>query len=121
VRPGPRGREGRVYVLRCGRRDQRSALFAFPIGLDEYFYACTYNVVAGTEVWRTTNGTSWNQVNVDGFGDPYNVDVWGGAVFKDRLFLSTRNDAGWREPVNGTEIWMMLRQVYLPLVQRTHQ
>ena len=89
------------------------------LGFGDYFYACTSNGTTGTEIWQTANGTDWSQVNVDGFGDSNNVDVWGGAVFKGRLFLSTV--AGkWGGPASGVEVWMMLHQVYLPLVLRNN-
>jgi len=88
------------------------------LGFDDHLYACTWNATTGTEIWRTADGAEWSQVNVDGFGDSNNVDVWSGAVFNGRLFLGTRNDAGWASSANGGEVWMMLHQVYLPLVLR---
>jgi len=99
--------------------DSNNAGGAFMLGSGNYFYVCMSNGATGTEVWRTANGTSWSQMNVDGFGDSNNVDVWSGAVFKDRLFLGTRNDAGWRQTVNGGEVWQFVGYpIYLPLVVR---
>ena len=35
---------------------------------NDYLYVATYNNDQGTEIWRTNNGTAWDQVNSDGFG-----------------------------------------------------
>jgi hypothetical protein len=80
-------------------------------------YATTVNTETGMEVWRTSDGSNWSQINPDGFGDSNNwLDNWDKhtiAFFKDRLFIGTGNSA------NGGEIWMYLHnQVYLPLVLR---
>lgn len=48
----------------------------------------------GMEVWRTINGTSWQQVNPNGFGDSNNWwPYWDNsvAVFKDSLYVGTWN------------------------------
>jgi hypothetical protein len=82
---------------------------------DDYLYAATANWTSGEEVWRTKDGTDWEQVNTDGFGDSNNYDpFWSNAsvVYDGSLYLGTCNAA------NGGEVWQMLRQVYLPLVLR---
>jgi sugar lactone lactonase YvrE len=108
-----------VRVVSNGFGDGNNAGGGFMLGSGNYFYACTDNGATGTEVWRTADGTSWSQVNVDGFGDSNNVNVRGGAVFKGRLFLGTTNNAGWRQTVNGGEVWQFVGYpVYLPLVVR---
>jgi hypothetical protein len=63
----------------------------------EYLYAGTYNTTSGTEVWRSNDGTSWHQVNADGFGDADNQSV-ALEPFDGYLYAGTRADA-------GTELW----------------
>jgi DNA-binding beta-propeller fold protein YncE len=90
------------------------SLFAF----NGYLYAGTRNEVTGVEVWRSPNGTWWSQVNPDGFGDSNNEGtIWsiGTVAFNNRLYIGT----AWNK-ANGGEVWMMLRQVYLPLVVRQY-
>jgi hypothetical protein len=73
------------------------------------------NPETGVEIWRSTDGMNWQQINVDGFGDSNNDGLpWSNGVvsFKDSLYLGTWN---WG---NGGEIWQLLRQVYLPTLQR---
>jgi NHL repeat-containing protein len=47
---------------------------------------------ASAQVWRTNDGTTWNQVNVNGFGDSNNFQTGGFAVFGGYLYIGTRND-----------------------------
>ncbi len=37
-----------------------------------HLYVGTRNDTDGCEVWRSSDGTTWNQVNTDGFGDTDN-------------------------------------------------
>jgi len=83
----------------------------------DMLYAFTYNSITGMEVWRTTDGTNWGQVGPDGLGDSNNMSpYWDNStvVFSDSLYVGTQNNA------NGGEVWMLLHQVYLPLVVRNH-
>jgi len=108
-----------VRVVSNGFGDSNNGSGEFMLGLGNHFYVGTDNTATGTEIWRTANGTIWSQMNVDGFGDSNNVAVWSGAIFKDRLFLGTRNDAGWMQSANGGEVWQFVGYpVYLPLVAR---
>ena len=50
-----------------------------------YLYVGTYNDTDGAEVWRSTDGTAWNQVNTDGFGDLDNLAIYSMAVFGSYL------------------------------------
>jgi hypothetical protein len=69
-------------------------------------YAATDNETTGGEVWRTDNGTTWNQVNADGFGNANNTRVVSLETFGGQLYASTQNstDGGavWRT-ANGTD------------------
>jgi len=79
-------------------------------------YAATYNRTTGIEVWHSTDGTSWDQVNSDGFGDSNNYfTYWDTSVaaFNDGLYIGTDNRT------DGGEVWHYLhRGMYLPLVMR---
>jgi len=108
-----------VRVVSNGFGDSNNAGGDFMLGFGNYFYVGTANGATGTEIWRMANGTTWSQVSVDGFGDSNNVDVLSGAIFKDRLVLGTRNDAGWMQSATGGEVWQFVGYpVYLPLVVR---
>lgn len=61
-----------------------------------YLYFATIQegtLLTGTEVWRTQNGTTWEQINADGFGDSENT---GSTIkfFNGELFASTQNNSG---------------------------
>ncbi|MFH1737000.1 MAG: hypothetical protein ABH838_03805 [Actinomycetota bacterium] len=80
---------------------------------DGQLYAGTLNSLLGTgaEIWRTNNGTTWNNVvggvpaglnPGSGFGNPFNTDVLRLSVFNDQLYASTWNSL---ETLGGSEIW----------------
>lgn len=54
----------------AGFGNTNNALTVSMATLGDYVYVSNYNTDAGTEIWRSSNGTDWEQVNVDGFGDP---------------------------------------------------
>lgn len=66
---------------------------------DGQLYFSTYNLLTGGEVWRSSNGTSWSQVNADGFGDVNNATITDMALFQNDLYLSTENG------ITGGELW----------------
>ncbi len=85
--------------------------------LEGQFYAVAYNHLStGVEVWRTSDGASWEQVDVAGFGDSNNYGThWGNsvAVHNGHLYLGTYN------PANGGEVWLFLHnRTYLPALAR---
>ena len=53
----------------------------------------------GGELWRSDDGTSWTQVNANGFGNPNNASVNLGVEFGGRLYAGTRNS------FSGGELW----------------
>ena len=64
----------------------------------EELYLRTDNYGTGFEVWRTSDGETWNQVYDDGFGDAANtfgLPMVGG----DYLYLVTGNF------VSGVQVW----------------
>jgi hypothetical protein len=60
-----------------------------------------YAAVEGetAQVWRTTNGSGWDTVVSDGFGDPNNRGTGGFTEFGGYLYLGTWND------VSGAQVW----------------
>jgi hypothetical protein len=77
--------------------------------LNGYYYVATSKpdawntdpaVTTGVEVWRcaTCDGSDWEQVNQDGFGDGKNCGYWF-AVFNDDLYLGIAN------LLTGAQIW----------------
>jgi sugar lactone lactonase YvrE len=69
---------------------------------DGRLYATTYNSVTGMEVWRTSDGDTWEQVGFAGFGDLHNSSAsWQNsvAVWEDTLWIGAINNA------NGGEVW----------------
>jgi flagellin len=64
-----------------------------------YLYSGGENLADGAEVWRTSNGSTWTQVNTNGFGDPDNIHIGSLMVFDNKLFAGTRNDE------TGGQIW----------------
>jgi len=68
---------------------------------DGGLYAATSNGDTGGEIWRSGDGTTWVQVNADGFGDAGNSVVASLEVLGGSLYAGTWNaDA-------GGEIWRM--------------
>jgi uncharacterized protein YegL len=79
----------------------RVALRVFDEPPFRFLYLAVGNV-DGLEVWRTSDGDTWEQSRVDGFGDSNNADVFGPGAFDvhdGRLYLGTLNSA------NGGELW----------------
>jgi hypothetical protein len=75
--------------------------------LNNYLYAATgqwgvpldTDTYTGTEVWRTNNGSTWSQVNTDGFGDRGNMSPWLGS-FNGYLYALSNNIFG-----TGAQLW----------------
>ena len=66
-------------------------------------YAGTWNDDDGCQVWRYDGGTTWTQVNENGFGhvplgDEFSVAL-AMEVLGEELYVGTRNDA------EGTKVW----------------
>lgn len=68
---------------------------------NDYLYASTRNTVTGAEVWRTNNGTTWAQVNPDGFGSANNNNVSSLASFNGYLYAGTSGASD----VTGAQVW----------------
>ncbi|MBZ0108078.1 MAG: FG-GAP-like repeat-containing protein [Candidatus Scalindua rubra] len=69
------------------------------ITFNEYLYAGTGNTTTGVEIWRSSDGTDWIQVNQDGFGDSNNNSISGRVIFQGYIYIATDND------ITGIEVW----------------
>lgn len=60
---------------------------------DGSLYIGTYNEITGAEVWSSSNGTTWGQVNTDNFGqnlvDHINYGAYSMGVFLTDLYAGT--------------------------------
>ena len=91
-----------------------------PYGLfvfNERLYLVFANTDTGAEVWRTSDGTTWEQINIDGWGDSnvayadyYNNNM---SIFKNNLYVGALGGA------SGGQVWLLLKNsIYLPLVKQ---
>jgi len=80
-----------------------------PVEFKDWIYCGTFNgvyqghgmaePVNGAQILRSQNGSDWEYVVKDGFGNRYNMDMWTFCDFKDHLYVGTWN------PKSGGEIW----------------
>ena len=87
-------------------------------------YLCggTQNWNVGTQLWCTSDGTTWTQKNISGFGSSFydnrTVEVWSGFVYNDALYFGVQNLGALRSDIsddvakvfrtfdiNGTPTW----------------
>lgn len=68
---------------------------------DGGLYAGTANLSGGTQVWRTLDSTQWEQVTLNGFGDPSNKSVTALAGFEGYLYAAT--GTSWDAP--RAQLW----------------
>jgi hypothetical protein len=84
-------------------------------GFKDMLYTVVYNGVTGLEVWRTADGSNWEQIGFGGLGDSQNGDIFlenNITEFNNTLLLGTWN-------YTGAEIWQFLHEaVYLPMIGR---
>ena len=81
--------------------------------LNNTLYFVVGNLTTGMEVWRTTNGTTWEQIGVGGFGDSHNIaPYWdnGVTIFNNALYIGTWNNT------TGGQVWQRANTLYLPLI-----
>lgn len=79
-------------------------------------FAGTDNNISGVEIWQSSDGLIWDQINQDGFGDSKNQTVlWNSSTigYNHNLYIGTANS------VTGGEIWRSIyNPICLPLVVR---
>lgn len=63
------------------------------------FYVGGYGAGVQAVVFASTNGTTWTQINADGFGDVDNINVQAMVVFDNSLYVGVLNST------DGAEIW----------------
>jgi hypothetical protein len=86
--------------------------------INNWLFAVARNSTTGLQVRRTTNGTDWTALNLNGLGNTKNVGtIWSNAstAFANSFYLGTANGA------IGGEIWQYSIypiSVYLPLVRK---
>lgn len=72
----------------------------------------TQNWMVGSQVWCTSDGTTWAQKNVSGFGTSYynnrNVEVWSGYVYGGALYFGVQN-LGARRSNTGDDVAKLYR------------
>jgi secreted PhoX family phosphatase len=79
-------------------------------------WGCT----TGLDVFRTASGDlgDWHQVGFDGFGDSNNRAPYRDnsvTVFDNMLWIGTSQSSA-----QGGEVWVLLKDLFLPLVMRNH-
>jgi hypothetical protein len=110
---------GWTRVVPNGFGDRNNVKIESLAVLGDTLFVGTANDATGIEIW-TWDGTTWKQVNVDGFGDEDNIKtLWSiaTAVFNGDLYVGTTN----RD--KGGEIWKWINrdfQVFLPFTSRNH-
>jgi hypothetical protein len=78
-------------------------------------YVATMNTATGAEVWRTTDGVTWAQVNIDGFGDAgtFAAEL---VAFNGYLYAWTSNYVTGQRVYRIQCVWPY--RIWLPLVNR---
>jgi len=78
------------------------------VAFKDHLYAGTWNETSlgpnytnGGQIWRSSNGDSWEQVVTNGFGDPTNGEVINMAVYQNQIYAATWSYTS----AHGTEIW----------------
>jgi hypothetical protein len=75
---------------------------SFYVGTSRYegteIWEHTEEHTTGTQIWEY-DGTTWIQVNIDGFGDLNNHSSYSMVIYNERLYVGTGNVK------TGTEIW----------------
>ncbi len=82
------------------------------VAFDGQLYAGTDNydigsrLSNGAQVWRSSNGTTWEKVVDGGFGDNDNWGVGGLIVYRDQIYAIT-NQYNYENPkgTKGMEVW----------------
>jgi len=90
-----------------------TALFA----LDEQLFLFTYDPNQGGDVWLTSNGSDWEQVGFDGWGDLHTRGANGRnsmVDFQEHLWVGPATTMG-----SGGQLWLYLPEIlYLPVVRK---
>lgn len=120
-------------VVSDGFGNSENRYFQSLSAFDGHLYVTVSNWATGIEIWRTSDGSSYERVVSEGFtGDAANLIsvgrrlMRGGemssvnqgpdslTIYNNRLYVPIRN---WN---NGGEVWMLLHRLFLPLVMRRY-
>ena len=109
------GTDWQQFPVAKGFGDTENRAIRSLIIYNNELYAATYNRTSGIEVWASSNGIDWEQVNVDGFGNSDNIfPYWDNStcVFDGGWYVGTWNH------VSGGEVWKYVQRhtIYLPLI-----
>ena len=95
--------EGWTRVVTGGFTDPGNAQVMFSTEFRGYYYVSTMASEAGkriagsdkqgSDIWRTADGITWEQIGTAGLGDPTNI-MFDLVVFKDRLYALSVNVGG---------------------------
>lgn len=93
-------------VAKAGLGDSHQRLFGPLVEFQEQIYAGTYNTQTGCQIWRSSDGETWEAVvggqakTPSGFGNKNNVSVNKLILFGDRLYAGLWNE------VDGAQLWL---------------
>ena len=65
--------------------------------------------MTGSHIWKTIDGTNWEQVTTNGFGDDYIVTFEAFATFADALYVAgSRGASSATEGLGGAKIYRLI-------------
>ena len=96
-------------ITESGFGDRTNQDIYGPVEFKDWIYCGTFSgvyqghgmavPVNGAQILRSQNGSDWEYVVKNGFGNKYNMDMFQFCDFKDHLYVGTWN------PKSGGEIW----------------
>jgi uncharacterized repeat protein (TIGR01451 family) len=94
-------------VMDGGFGDTQNGVILSSAVFNESLYMGTQNFVDQAEIWRTSDGTTWEPVTTTGFLDIWNFDfqgfgngyIWRMITYNNSLFVGTLN------PILGCQVW----------------
>lgn len=95
----------KIAVTDAGFGDANNTTSRDGIVFNGAIYFAYYNLVNGAELWRSANGSTWSQVNSDGFGALANSEINDLEEFGGFLYATTSNGGGgelWRSSTATT-------------------
>jgi len=79
-------------VVENGRDDADNFDVTSLIPFGAYLYAAIEATSDGAEIWRTSDGVTWEAAEQGGFGNPANSQTGGFAILDGYLYVGTYND-----------------------------
>ena len=110
IAPLPSMTEGWTRVVTGGFTDPGNSHVTFSTEFRGYYYVSTMASEAGkliagsdkqgSDIWRTADGITWEQIGTAGLGDRTNI-MFDLVVFRDQLYALSMNVGG-----QGMEVWV---------------